>query len=330
MPRHAPSNPPIEPDGSRATPEGPAVTPDFDEALAGVVRDLPAGLRTRFAPAPTGYLHLGHVANALVVWQVARAPGGSVVLRIEDHDRQRCRPEYETALLDDLEALGFVPDEPSIDSLRAGEPSAYRQSDDGTAYARAVAELERAGYVYACDCSRSTFRSGAPASGGPWSGPGCPGGCLSRGLARDRSGVTLRAALDRDTESWTDLVHGPQVGATAPRGDLALRDQHGNWTYTLCVVVDDIRHGIDLVIRGDDLLDATSVQISLGRLLGRAEPPRFLHHPLIRRPDGRKLSKADGATSIRSLLESGVSAATLMERAAEAVGMSPGSATCIR
>ena len=247
-----------------------------------------------------------------------------MVLRIEDHDRQRCRPQYEAALLDDLEALGFVPDEPSIEALRAGGPSAYRQSDDGTVYAEAVAELERAGHVYACDCSRSTFRSGASVDGGPWSGPGCPGGCSTRGLPLDRSGVTLRAALDRETESWTDLVHGPQVGATAPRGDPALRDQHGNWTYTLCVVVDDIRHGIGLVIRGDDLLEATPVQISLGRLLGRAEPPRFLHHPLIHRPDGRKLSKADGATSIRSLLESGVSAATARSQAAVAIGMSPG------
>lgn len=300
------------------------VTPGFDEALAAVVRDLPAGLRTRFAPAPTGYLHLGHVANALVVWRVARASRGGVVLRIEDHDRQRCRPEYEIALLDDLEALGFVPDEPSIELLRSGEPSAYRQSDDGSVYAEAVAALGRAGHVYACDCSRSTFRSGASASDGPWSGPGCPGGCLSRALPLDRSGVTLRAALDRETESWTDLVHGPQGGATAPRGDPALRDQHGNWTYTLCVVVDDRRHGIDLVIRGDDLLEATPVQISLGRLLGRAEPPRFLHHPLIRRPNGRKLSKADGDTSIRSLIESGVSVETLRVRAAHAIELTSG------
>lgn len=286
------------------------------------IRDLPAGLRTRFAPAPTGYLHLGHVANALVVWRVARESGGTVVLRIEDHDRQRCRPEYETALLDDLEGLGFVPDEPSIAALRSGEPSPYRQFDDGSVYARAVADLDRGGHVYACDCSRRIFRAWASANGGAWTGPGCPGGCSTRALPLDRTGVTLRAALDREMESWTDLVHGPAVGATAPRGDPALRDQHGNWTYTLCVVVDDLRHGIDLVIRGDDLLEATPVQISLGRLLGRAEPPGFLHHPLIRRPDGRKLSKADGATSIRSLLESGVGAVTVRSLAAGAIGLS--------
>lgn len=264
------------------------------------------------------------MANALVVWQVARASGGSVVLRIEDHDRQRCRLEYEAALLDDLEALGFVPDEPSIESLRFGGLSPYRQSDDASIYARAVAELERAGHIYACDCSRSTVRAWASANGGSWSGPGCPGGCSTRALPLDQPGATLRAALGRETESWTDLIHGPRTGASAPRVDPALRDQHGNWTYTLCVVVDDLRHGIDLVIRGDDLLGATPVQVRLGRLLGRAEPPRFVHHPLIRRPDGRKLSKADGATSIRSLLESGVSVRTVRDQASSAIGSASG------
>ncbi len=289
-----------------------------------VIRDLPSGLRTRFAPAPTGYLHLGHVASALVVWQVARASGGQVVLRIEDHDRQRCRPEYETALLDNLVALGFVPDEPSISALRSGSPSAYRQSDDGSVYVQAVTELERAGHIYACDCSRSTFRASALANGGSWSGPGCPGGCSTRALPFDQPGVTLRAGLGSATESWTDLVHGTQSGVVAPRGDPALRDRHGNWTYTLCVVVDDLRHGIDLVIRGDDLLEATPVQIRLGRLLGRADPPRFLHHPLIHGTDGQKLSKAYGATSIRSLLEGGVSAATIRGRAAGAISLASG------
>lgn len=317
--------------GSTTTPEGPEAArgpdgvrgpaPAFEAALEAAIRDLPPGLRTRFAPAPTGYLHLGHVANALVVWRVARETGGAVVLRIEDHDRQRCRAEFEAALLDDLEALGFVPDEPPLDAFRSAHPSAFRQSDDGSPYAAAVAALERAGRVYACDCSRAAFRAWASANGGSWAGPGCPGGCVARGLSRDGSGVTLRAAMDREPESWTDLVHGPVTGPVTPRGDPALRDQHGNWTYTLCVVVDDLRHGIDLVIRGDDLLEATPVQVGLGRLLGRVTPPRFLHHPLIRRADGRKLSKADGATAIRDLLAAGSTAAALRSRASAEIGM---------
>ena len=102
-------------------------------------------------------------------------------------------------------------------------------------------------------------------------------------------------------------------------GDLPVRDRHGNWTYALCVVVDDLRQRIDLVIRGEDLLDATPAQIRLGRHLGRTGPPRFLHHPLIRRPDGRKLSKADGATGVRELLASGVSPAEIRRDAAAAI-----------
>jgi glutamyl/glutaminyl-tRNA synthetase len=261
------------------------------------------------------------VANALVVWGVARASGGRVILRIEDHDRQRCRPAFEAALLDDLETLEFEPDEPSIPSLRTGGPSPYRQSDSGAAYAAAAAELDTRGLVYACDCSRATFASWASATGRAWSGPGCPGRCAGRGLAQPTAGITWRVGLGDGAEAWTDVVLGPQAAEPSAGGDLPIRDRHGNWTYAVCVVVDDIRHGIGLVIRGEDLLDATAAQIRLGRLLGRATPPRFLHHPLIRRADGRKLSKADGATSIRELLATGHSPALLRGRAAAAIGL---------
>jgi glutamyl-Q tRNA(Asp) synthetase len=293
----------------------------FAAAVEAAIRDLPSGLRTRFAPAPTGYLHLGHVANAAVVWRVARATGGSVILRIEDHDRQRCRPEFEAALLDDLEALGFEPDEPTIDSLRAGTPSGYRQSDNGPTYQAAVDALDADGLVYACDCTRSTFADWASAHGRRWFGSGCPGGCAARSLDRDRDGLTWRVALGEGPEAWTDLVLGLQTGEPSVRGDLPIRDRHGDWTYAICVVIDDLRHGIDMVIRGEDLLDATPAQIRLGRLVGRETPPRFLHHPLIRRPDGRKLSKADGATGIRELLASGASADDVRARAAAAIGL---------
>ncbi len=289
--------------------------------MEAAIHELPGGLRTRFAPAPTGYIHLGHVASALVVWGVARGSGGAVILRIEDHDRQRCRPELEVALLDDLEALGFVPDEPVIASLRAGGLSSHRQSDNGAAYGAAVAQLDAMALVYACDCSRSTFAEWTTTQGLPWSGPGCPGGCAGRGLARNAPDVTWRAALGDGAETWTDLVLGLQSGKPPRAGDLPIRDRHGNWTYAFCVVVDDIRHQIDLVIRGEDLLDATPAQIRLGRLLGRAMPPRFLHHPLVRRRDGRKLSKADGASGVRDLLAAGEAAEELRARAAIAIDL---------
>ncbi|MCI0344835.1 MAG: glutamate--tRNA ligase family protein [Chloroflexi bacterium] len=288
--------------------------------LTAAIEDLPRGLRTRFAPAPTGWLHLGHVANALVVWGVARATDGVVNLRVEDHDRQRCRPEFEAGLLDDLEALGFEPDEPSIAELRTRASSDYRQSDNGAAYAAAAASLAERGRIYACDCSRPTFSAWAAEHGHAWRGPGCPSGCASRGLDRDVPGLTWRVDLGDGDEGWDDLVLGRRSGPIAIAGDLPIRDRQGNWTYALCVAVDDLRHRIDLVIRGEDLLESTPAQIRVGRLLGRPKPPMFLHHPLIRRPDGRKLSKADGATGVRELLGAGSTAADVRTAAGAAIG----------
>lgn len=274
---------------------------------------------TRFAPAPTGRLHLGHLANAIYVWGLARRAGGRVLLRVEDHDRQRCRPEFEAALLDDLDRLGIAADEPSTDDLRRG-PSSFRQSDNGTVYAAAVDRLRGAGLAYACDCTRSTFASWRSTHRGSWSGPGCPGDCRARALAIG-PGLGIRVALGDGDESWEDELRGPSSGQVAASGDLLVRDRNGNWTYALCVVVDDLRHGIDLVVRGEDLLDATAPQIHLGHLLGRATPPRFAHHSLVRRPDGTKLSKADNVTGVGELLDAGASVEELLGEAAHRVGL---------
>jgi glutamyl/glutaminyl-tRNA synthetase len=287
----------------------------------GLAAPLPPGATTRFAPAPTGRLHLGHVANAIFVWGLAHRAGGRVLLRIEDHDRQRCRPEFEAALLDDLDRLGIAADEPPTDHLRRG-PSACRQSDNGSIYARAVTELRARGLAYACDCSRSTFLAWNAAHGRPWTGPGCPGGCHGRALS-DGAGSTLRAALGAGDESWVDVLRGASGGSVAAAGDLAIRDRNGNWTYALCVVVDDMRHGVDLVVRGEDLLEATPAQIRLGRVLGRQGPPAFAHHPLVRRPDGSKLSKADRDTAIGDLLDAGRTREDLFGEAAHRVGLLP-------
>lgn len=284
---------------------------------------MPPRAATRFAPAPTGHLHLGHLVNALYVWGIARATGGEVVLRIEDHDRQRSRRAFETDLLDDLERLGLEPDRPALAALRSG-PSPYRQSDCGDEYRAAIDRLRAADRIYACDCSRSTFERWERERGTPFAGPGCPGGCRKRALP-EIAGTGLRAALGGGLERWVDALAGPMADEVAARGDLLVRDRLGNWTYGLCVVVDDLRHGINLVVRGRDLVHATAVQIRLGRALGRELPPAFLHHPLVRRPDGTKLSKADGATSVRSLLAAGRTPAALFGEAARAVGLGDGS-----
>ena len=280
---------------------------------------LPHGSTTRFAPAPTGYLHLGHLVNAIYTWGIARSTGGRVVLRIEDHDRQRCRPAYETALLDDLEQVGLVPDRPSLDELRAG-PSPFRQADDDRPYREAVERLRAAGLVYACECSRATYAAWARATGRRFAGPGCPGACRDRRVVESHE-TGLRATLVPGDEPFDDLLLGARRGPAASDGDLLIRDRHGNWTYHLCVVVDDARHGVDLVVRGRDLLDATPCQIRLGRLLGRATPPAWLHHPLLRKPSGAKLSKADQDTAIRDLLAAGHAPADLLGFAAAAVGL---------
>ncbi|TFG68948.1 MAG: tRNA glutamyl-Q(34) synthetase GluQRS [Thermomicrobiales bacterium] len=262
--------------------------------------------RTRFAPAPTGYLHLGHAASAIFVWGMARAAGGSVLLRIEDHDRLRTRPGYDAAILEDLAWLGFAPDAGPV-----------RQSEDGTPYSAAAAGLQDEGLVYGCDCSRTTFERWAAERGKAWRGPGCPGACRQRAI----DGPTLRVALGGGSESWMDALVGPCTDAVASHGDPPIRAREGNWTYFFSVVVDDLRQEIDLVVRGRDLLGATAAQIRLGRLLGRARPASFAHHPLVRRPDGRKLSKADSDTSVRDLRASGRAADELIGESAAAVGL---------
>ena len=261
--------------------------------------------RTRFAPAPTGYLHLGHVANAIVVWGLAATEGATVLFRIEDHDRVRSRPEYDAALVEDLAWLGFVPGEGPV-----------RQQGDPAPYEAALERLRVDGRVYGCACSRATFDAWEREHGGAWSGPGCPGGCRDLDLA----GPTLRVALGGGTERWMDLLVGPCADDVAPAGDPPVRDRDGNWTYLLSVVVDDLRQGVDLVVRGRDLLASTPAQIRLAGLLGRDAPPAFAHHRLVRDREGRKLSKSSGDTGVRELKAAGRSADEVVAMAAAAIG----------
>jgi glutamyl-tRNA synthetase/glutamyl-Q tRNA(Asp) synthetase len=274
-------------------------------------------LLTRFAPAPTGYLHLGHVLNALYVWGIARARGARVLLRLEDHDRQRCRPEYERALLEDLDWLGFRPDLGSTDEFRRG-PSVYRQSDNEAVYAGHVELLRQRGHlVYACDCSRSM--AGAPDAGG--SGGTYSGRCRNRGLL-PAPGLGLRVMLPPGAIRFDDERLGPQVQEPARQcGDLLIRDRLGNWTYQFAVVVDDIRHGVDLVIRGEDLLDSTGRQLLLAQLLGDSRPRWYLHHPLIRKPGGAKLSKANRDSGVRMLRARGIGPEEVYGLALQAAGL---------
>ncbi len=270
---------------------------------------------SRFAPAPTGCLHLGHILNALHVWAITRALGGRVLLRIEDHDRQRSHDKFERAILDDLDWLGFVPDEPPTDAFRAGACRG-RQRDRQDVYAAALARL---GYrVYTCDCTRREVRAAMDAARGPLESDAelwYSGRCASRGLAW-KPGMGLRLRIDQTIERFVDLRHGLQEQRPFEQcGDLLLKDRDGNWTYQFAVVADDLEQGVNLVIRGDDLLASTGRQILLARMLGRDEPPRFLHHGLIMKTAVQKLSKADRDTSVRDLRAAGATREELFGQA---------------
>jgi glutamyl-Q tRNA(Asp) synthetase len=236
------------------------------------------------------------------VWDVARAsgPGSRVLLRIENHDRARCRPEFEAAMHEDLAWLGFV---------AGGTPT--RQSERGAMYERALEDLRRQGLTYACDCSRREIGSGR-----------YPGTCREKNL-RESAGTGVRVRLASTLERFEDVMLGPRQQRPSEQcGDLLARDRHGNWTYHFAVVVDDLLQGVNLVIRGEDLLDSTGRQIHLARLLGREHPPAFLHHALLMKTATQKLSKSDGDTGIRDLRAKGWSAEAVIDRAMSLAGLS--------
>jgi glutamyl/glutaminyl-tRNA synthetase len=270
-----------------------------------------------------------------MVWGVARACNGRVLLRIEDHDRQRSRPEFTAALLEDLAWLGFRADEPPV-----------RQSARGDIYQRALETLRQQGLVYACACSRADVESRAPAS---QAGVGAgvarafqagvgtrvarafqareghelryPGTCRERGLP-DAPGRGLRVRLEPSVERFVDLRHGPREQRPSEQcGDVLVRDREGNWTYQFAAAVDDYVQGVTLVIRGDDLLESTGRQLQLARLVGRKSPPRFLHHPLIMKSAAQKLSKSDRDSGVRDLRAAGWRAESVIGEAAARAGL---------
>ena len=258
---------------------------------------------TRFAPAPTGYLHLGHVVNALHVWQAAHERDGRILLRIEDHDRQRSRPEYEAAILEDLAWLGFQHDGPFV-----------RQSQRDAVYRQALQPLIDRELVYGCSCTRAELAAGV-ASRQAGVELRYQNTCRGRDIPlTDDVGWRLR--MEPGTESFFDTICGPQVQDPAAQcGDLLLRDRLGNWTYQFAVTVDDHLQQVTDVIRGLDLLASTGRQIRLAGLLGRIVMPRFAHHGLIMKSETEKLSKSAGDTGVGDLRRSGWSSEAVLDLA---------------
>jgi glutamyl-Q tRNA(Asp) synthetase len=253
---------------------------------------------TRFAPSPTGPLHLGHAYSAMLAHDMARAAGGRFLLRVEDIDHARCRPAWETAIFDDLKWLGL-----------AWETPVMRQSDRLPAYDAAVGRLLDQGLAYACTCTRADIREAlsAPQEGhsGP-DGPIYPGTCRGKGHATAGAAIRLdmRAALARLGEvSFLEQGPGHQgqhvvgPGLAQDTGDIVLARRDIGTSYHVAVVVDDAAQGVTKVTRGEDLFGVTPIHVLLQGLLG-LPTPLYHHHRLIRDDQGKRLAKRDDARAL--------------------------------
>lgn len=261
---------------------------------------------TRFAPSPTGFLHLGHAYSALFAERVAREGGGHFILRIEDIDETRCRPQFMQAIFDDLRWLGLGWHEP-----------VRRQSEHRGFFARGVAQLANAGLLYPCTCTRKDIAASASAPhapGGP-DGPLYPGTCRARtmdeceDLQRRNIPFALRLNMERALGSapalrFTDRARGTQIATPEIYGDIVIARKEFPASYHLAVVLDDALQGITLVTRGEDLFAATHVQVLLQHLL-ELPTPLYHHHELVRDASGARLAKRDAAPSLRALREQG-------------------------
>ena len=258
---------------------------------------------TRFAPSPTGELHLGSAYSARIAWQRARAAGGTFVVRIEDIDIRRCKRAFETAILADLAWLGL-----------AWDGAVRRQSDHFAEYGQVLDRLDARGLVYPCFCTRADIAASAGAPQGP-DGPLYPGTCrhLSAQERRDRiaAGVehclrldAAKAAKEAGPYGFTDETRGRIEGEPLLFGDVVIARKDTPTSYHLSVTHDDHLQGVTLVTRGEDLLPSTHVHVLLQRLLGY-ETPLYAHHRLLVAPDGKRLAKRDKSLTIRSMRESG-------------------------
>ena len=258
----------------------------------------------RFAPSPSGRLHLGNLACSLLAWLSAKSQGGSIVLRIEDLDAERCPRIYAQQLEQDLAWLGLFWDE---GGSSGGPNGPYYQSECGDNYTASYKKLQEKGLVYPCFCSRAQLH----AASAPHTSDGnviYPGTCrdLTPEQIAEKSKTkapAYRVRVPDEVIRFTDGCMGPHSeNLLRDCGDFYLRRGDGVFAYQLAVVVDDARMGVTEVVRGADLLSSTARQLYLYRLLG-LPAPRFAHCPLLLAPDGRRLSKRDGDQSLENLRE---------------------------
>jgi len=266
---------------------------------------------TRFAPSPTGLLHLGHAHAALFAWRAAAAAGGRCLLRIEDIDRGRCRSEFEAAIEEDLAWLGLAWEEP-----------VRRQSEHLGAYAEILAELHGRGLLYPCFCTRKEIRAeiarAAEAPHGP-DGPLYPGTCRELGEAERRARLAAgephalrldvaRATAETGPLAWVDRGRSEVAAEPAVFGDVVLARKDTPTSYHLAVTLDDALQGVTLVTRGEDLFPATHIHRLLQALLD-LPVPEWHHHGLLTDAAGKRLAKRHDPLTIRALREAGRSPA---------------------
>ena len=284
------------------------------------------GYRGRFAPSPTGDLHLGHARTALCAWLAARSAAGHLLMRIEDLDRPRRVPGAEERILEDLAWLGLDWDEgPDV----GGPFSPYRQSERLDRYEAAVSQLLSSGQAFPCFCSRAEVARAATAPHGPEDeGPRYPGTCraLSGAQVSERSRTrrpSIRLRVEPGTVTWSDAVFGvEEQDPSESIGDFVLQRSDGIFAYQLAVVVDDAAMEVSEVVRGEDLRSSTARQLLLFRALGLAAP-RYLHVPLVLGPDGQRLSKRHGAVGVRALRASGLDPRELVGSLGTSLGLCP-------
>lgn len=282
-----------------------------------------SGAVGRFAPSPSGRLHLGNLACSLLAWLSAKHQGGRIVLRIEDLDAERCPRRYADLLEQDLAWLGLHWDEGGSH----GDPNgSYYQSECSAIYTAAFERLQKQGRVYPCFCSRAQLHAAsAPhTSDGNVIYPGTCRGLTEAEIAEKRlkKSPAYRLMVPDEVVCFEDGCMGTHAeNLLRDCGDFYLRRADGVFAYQLAVVVDDARMGVTEVVRGADLLSSTARQLYLYRLLG-LQAPRFAHCPLLLAPDGRRLSKRDGDQSLENLREK-YTAPEIIGKLAFAYGLQP-------
>lgn len=277
----------------------------------------------RYAPSPTGPLHLGNLRTALLAWMQARLAGGRFILRMEDLDRPRVRRGSAENILADLRWLGLEWDE----GPDCGGPAApYNQSQREEFYLDALETLRGQGKIFPCRCSRKDI---AEAASAPHGGRHSvyPGTCRNRGMGDDEKKFALRYKAPPRTVTFRDKIAGEQKqNLQREAGDFVVRRADGAFAYQLAVVVDDAMMGVTDVVRGADLLHATPRQLELHRALGR-RPPEFWHVPLLHDQTGRRMAKRDGSDSLQQLRARGLGAEEVTGMLAAGLGWAkPGTA----